>query len=165
MEKLKLNQPETPKATQGRDGFQTPNYAVDLLIPFIPKGIGLIWEPAAGYGKIVDRLNQHGLYRTVGSDIRRDLRYPIVGGLDFLERGRLIFLNTFDCIITNPPYSLKRRFYKRCMEYKLPFALLIPADYCGWIINAIRFDGAEKIIPTSRIDFITQSHPTNYSRW
>jgi hypothetical protein len=37
----------------------------------------------------------------------------------------------------------------------VPFALLVPADYSGWIIDAIRNDGAEKIIPTRRIDYIT----------
>ena len=34
--------------------------------------------------------------------------------------------------------------------------MLIPTDYCGWIIRAIQ-DGAEKIIPTRRIDYITPS--------
>ena len=29
--------PKTPSVPQGRDTFQTPNYATELLIPFIPK--------------------------------------------------------------------------------------------------------------------------------
>lgn len=33
---------------------------------------------------------------------------------------------TFDCIITNPPYSLKQDFLKRCYDLKKPFALLLP---------------------------------------
>ena len=37
----------------------------------------------------------------------------------------------------------------------VPFALLIPLDYSGWIIDALEKDGAEKIIPDSRINYIT----------
>src|SRR5664279_2775183 len=52
--KIKKTQPETPYVPQGRDLFQTPYYATELLIPFIPKRIRWIWEPACGKGKISD---------------------------------------------------------------------------------------------------------------
>ena len=32
----------------------------------------------------------------------------------------------FDCIITNPPYSIKDQFIKRCYELNKPFLLLLP---------------------------------------
>ena len=32
----------------------------------------------------------------------------------------------FDCIITNPPFSLKQEFLQRCYELGKPFALLLP---------------------------------------
>ena len=32
----------------------------------------------------------------------------------------------FDVIITNPPYSLKNEFLKKCYEYNKPFLLLLP---------------------------------------
>lgn len=50
---------------------------------------------------------------------------------------------------------MKRKFFKKCIEYDLPFALLISADYSLWTINAIRKYGCEKLIPDHRIDFIT----------
>lgn len=140
--KTKHPQPETPKVYQDRDLFQTPNYAVDLLIPFIPKHIRTIWECASGEGKISRRLEYYG-YEVVSTDLRT--------GTDFF-----LASTREDAIITNPPFSLKQRFYSKCMEYDVPFALLIPADYSGWIIKACQY-GAEKIIPTRRIDYITPS--------
>jgi hypothetical protein len=43
------------------------------------------------------------------------------------------------------------------LELDVPFALLIPADYSGWMIQAVDFYGCIKIIPTRRIDYITPS--------
>jgi len=149
--KPKKNQPETPNDVQGKDLFQTPKYAVDLLIPFIPKNINRIWECAAGDLKISNVLLELG-YHIISSDIRNnseDIMYH-----NFLL-DKPIDIGETTAIITNPPYSLKRKFYEKCREYEVPFALLIPADYSGWIIEAICNDNAEKIIPSRRINYIT----------
>lgn len=170
--KSKAPQAETPNEVQNRDLFQTPNYAVDLLVPFIPKHITHVWECAAGEGKISSRLVLKSGGSWIGyaqnilgqglnvftSDIRQnkwgrntisnfltDPSPKLVSEFMFLEA---------TAIVTNPPFSLKRKFYLKCLEYNVPFALLIPADYSGWIIQAC-MDGAEKIIPTRRIDYIT----------
>ena len=148
--KPKEQQKEDAEVASGRDTFQTPNYAIDLLIPFIPERIEKIWECAVGEWKIGDRLIESG-YSVFGTDIRL---------LDTRSREHNFLLSSFifmypnSMIITNPPFSIKRQFYEKCLEYNLPFALLIPADYSGWIIEAIQ-NGAEKIIPTRRIDYIT----------
>src|SRR5687767_14647628 len=113
MRDKKTPQPQTPDEPQGRDLFQTPNYAVDLLIPFIPDNVGVIWECACGEGKIVKRLLYHG-YAVVGTDLRQ--------GINFLVQD---YPENYDAIITNPPFSLAERFYKKCLEYDIPFALLI----------------------------------------
>lgn len=141
MRKPKTSQPETPDIVQDRDFFQTPNYATDLLAPYLPKV--KIWECASGHGKIVKRLESYG-FDVFGTDL--------LDGTNFLTDDPP---HDFDCIVTNTPFSIKSKFFKRCMEYGLPFALLIPADYSGWLIDAVRLHGCEKIIPTRRIDFIT----------
>jgi len=165
--KPKTNQAEVQNEAQGRDLFQTPSYATELLIPFISKDINVIWEPACGDGKIVQRLTENK-YSVFPSDIRHsdgwidNTVYNFIAGD---ETGTIpypiwvSFQTQKVAIVTNPPFSLKRRFYEKCLEYKVPFALLIPADYSGWIIKAIQ-NGAEKIIPTRRIDYIT---PTGLS--
>lgn len=150
--KPKTPQKENLTAVDGRDTFQTPNYATDILVPYLlaKKFFGVnfrIWECAAGLGKIVRRLKSKGL-DVYGSDLLSD---------EFPKHNFLTQSNgqEFDCIVTNPPFSLKRKFYELCRSYDKPFALLIPADYSGWIIDAVKNDGAEKIIPTRRVDYIT----------
>jgi hypothetical protein len=152
--KTKTPQPQKSDTPQGRDLFQTPNYAVDLLVPFIPKNITWIWEPACGDGKIVQRLTENS-YSVYPSDIRKSSGWIDNWIIDFLDDEKpTVYSNNF-AIITNPPFSIKQKFYYRCMAYRVPFALLIPADYSGWIIDACRLEGAEKIIPNRRIDYIT----------
>lgn len=152
--KTKTPQMATPDSVQGRDLFQTPSYAVDILIPFLPYNVTYVWEPASGDGRIARRLLEKTNLDLYVSDIRESKAMPnevrnfLVEGwpeIPFLGKGM---------IITNPPFSLKKQFYERCRFHELPFALLIPADYSGWIIQAT-IDGAEKIIPTRRIDYIT----------
>jgi len=148
--KPKETQKENAEVASNRDTFQTPNYAIDLLIPFIPKEVEVIWECAVGGWKIGDRIIENG-YDIIGTDIRkihdRTEVYNFISGDSYS-------LPSDTMIITNPPFSIKRQFYEKCLEYNIPFALLIPADYSGWIIEAIQ-NGAEKIIPTRRIDYIT----------
>jgi hypothetical protein len=147
--KIKKTQPETPYVPQGRDLFQTPDYATELLIPFIPKRIKWIWEPACGKLKISYVLLNHGF------DVySSDLGYPQPEDNFLICDYPYPTYKKNTAIITNPPYSLKQKFYQRCRYFNVPFALLIPADYSIWVINAIQ-EGAEKIIPTRRIDFIT----------
>jgi hypothetical protein len=93
-------------------------------------------------------------------------------GSNFLtdDVSKYTFYGCNPAIITNPPFSLKRKFYERCKYYKYPFALLIPAEYCQWLIDAIRYGGCEKIIPSRRIDYITpyqkeDSHSQFHSMW
>jgi len=147
--KPKTPQPETPYVPQGRDVFQTPAYATKLLVPYIPKRIEHVWECASGEGKIAKTLREYN-YKTTETDL--------LHGANFLQDGFPLFiLKKYGCIITNPPYSLKKRFYERCRYHDVPFALLIPADYSQWIIKTLRCDNAEKIIPERRIDFVTPS--------
>lgn len=148
--KTKIPQKENLEQAHGRDLFQTPDYATDIIVPFL-KGAGIkrVWECAAGFGKITRRLTHHG-FTVIASDIS----YSDDGGyFNFLTDHMVLEGNDW-ATVTNPPFSLKRKFYLRCLQYKIPFALLIPADYSGWIVEAMQ-NGAEKIIPTRRIDYIT----------
>lgn len=143
--KIKQTQKEDLRKPQGRDLFQTPNYATDILVPFLKSlDIYNVWECACGNGKIVNRLEHHGI-SCVGTDLQGNPSFNFLNDYPYFN---------FTQIVTNPPYSLKKRFYLKCLSYSVPFALLIPADYSGWVIDAIQ-NGAEKIIPTRRIDFIT----------
>jgi hypothetical protein len=136
--KPKLPQPH--RGQQERDMFETPSYAVDLLVPYIPRSIGRIWECACGSGRLVRALEAHG-FRVAGTDTE----------CDFLAHDCPFYA---DAIITNPPFSLKRQFYERCTEQDMPFALLIPFDMSLWLCEAIR-QGCRLLVPTRRVDYIT----------
>ena len=138
-----------PPLKQGMsDYFNTPKYALDILIPCIKKE-WRIWECACGTGNLVNKLIKDG-FQVIGTDINI--------GYNFLECPDNITTD-FDCIITNPPYSLKDEFIKRCYELGKPFALLMPLTALeGQKRQALyKKYGIQLIIPNRRINFETPS--------
>lgn len=145
MNKPKTPQPKTPGEVQERDSFQTPRYATRLLMEFIYRRFTrplTIWECAEGMGRMQSVLSE--AFVCWGTDL--------LTGVNFLTDPAP---REFDMIVTNPPFSLKDKFYKRCMELGKPFALLIPADNSQWLWDAVHVYGCEKILPRRRIDYIT----------
>lgn len=148
--------PKTPNVPQGRDAFQTPRYATELLIPFIPKEVKWVWEPACGDGRIVQILTEQG-YGVYPSDIRLSTGWVNNHIHNFVtdELPTNIHFRTYNyCIITNPPFSIKDDFIERAFGYGVPFAFLINADYSAKTISWIK-RGCEKIVPENRITYIT----------
>lgn len=111
--KPKLNRKGTPQL----DNCQTPGYAVLPLISYL-YSFDTVWEPACGEGYLSDYIVENGL-RVVASDI--------LTGHDFFERRP----PAWDCIVTNPPYSLKYKWLERCYSFDKPFALLLPVETLG----------------------------------
>jgi hypothetical protein len=124
------------------DYMQTPKYALNPLIPFI-KNEWKIWECAWGKGRLFDALKENG-FDVIGSDKE----------FDFLTNSI-----PCDCIITNPPYSLKDEFLERCYAFGKPFALLMPLTALeGKKRGALyKRNGIQLIIPNRRINFETPS--------
>ena len=59
-------------------------------------------------------------------------------------------------IITNPPYSLKDEFLKRCYEYKKPFCLLLPITALEGKARGQMFreNGIEVLVLDGRVQFM-----------
>jgi len=120
------------------DEIYTPTYALNPLIPYLKKD-WIIWECAYGSGSLAKGLKDKG--------------FEVIGkGENFFKTEK-----NCDCIITNPPYSLKGQFIKRAFELKKPFAFLLPlttleGKFRGKIF---RENKIQIIIPNSRINFIT----------
>ena len=127
------------------DDFQTPPEALDYLVPFLKKD-WLIWECAMGKGNLVKALREKG-FNVIGTDI--------LHGYDFLRWAP----ERFDCIVTNPPYSLKNEFLERCYELRKPFALLLPLTTLETRRRQRLFKeyGVEIIVLPKRINFETPS--------
>jgi hypothetical protein len=102
-----------PPLKQGsKDDYQTPPEALIPLLPHLKKN-WVIWECAAGDGNLTTALREKG-FKVISTDI--------LSGKDFLKYEP----QHYDCIITNPPYSLKQAFLERAYFLGKPFAFLLP---------------------------------------
>jgi hypothetical protein len=125
--------------------FQTPPIALKPLLPFL-RTEWIIWECAAGKGNLARELRKHG-FATIETDI--------LNGYDFLSWQP----DVFDCIITNPPYSLKQQFLERAYSLGKPFALPLPLTTLETAKrqNLMKTYGVELILFDKRINFETPS--------
>lgn len=105
----------TIQGVKHSDLFQTCPSALFPLLPYL-RGFNRLWEPACGKMKLVNWLREQEGYDVLASDIHC--------GWDFLEKAP--HPDTYDCIITNPPYSIKNQWIERCYDLQKPFALLLP---------------------------------------
>lgn len=123
-----------PKSNQEileKDLCWTPPYATEALCEFLTdQGNDLdtvrVWEPACG------NYDMAGVLRDWFYDVTTS---DVTSGFDFLgdydERsGARMWIDSADCIITNPPYTarLKYGFIERCVEIGKSFALLMPVE-------------------------------------
>lgn len=124
------------------DEFQTPKEAILPLLPYLKKD-WVIWECAWGGGSLAKHLREKG-FKLKGNPKE-----------DFLELAHL----DYDCIVTNPPYSLKYEFLAKCYKLGRPFALLLPLTALEGKKRGelYRKYGIQLIIPNKRINFITPS--------
>jgi len=126
------------------DQFQTPPEALKILIPFLKLNkFKRIWECAWGKGNLARDLRRNGF------DVKGNSKW------DFLERTDM----DYDCIVTNPPYSIKDKFLEKCYKLNLPFALLMPLTALEGKKRGALYKkyGIQLIIPNKRINFITPS--------
>lgn len=133
------------------DEYYTPEYAVKPLLKYLPKN-KVIWE-CTDFGKsnITKILKENG-YKVVSTNKKE---------IDFLNDD-VDF--DFDIIITNPPYSLKDDFLKRCYEYGKPFCLLLPITSLEGIKRGklFRENGIELIVLDKRCNFINSNDKNNW---
>jgi hypothetical protein len=134
------------------DDWQTPPHALDPLLPYLKKN-WLIWEPCAGKGNLVGSLRDRG-FLVYASDIKTRK--------DFLKepRGQQIeewafVLRSYNCIVTNPPYSLKQAFLERAYALDRPFAFLLPLFTFEGPNRQALFEkhGLEVILINKRIEY------------
>ena len=134
-----------PMKTVYANDFQTPPIALKPLLPYLKRD-WLVWECAEGKGNLTKTLIEEG-YDVIGTDILKEK--------DFLtwQPAR------FDCIVTNPPYSLKQQFLERAYLLKKPFAFLLPLTTFETQKRQELFKryGLEVIFFDKRINFETPS--------
>jgi len=139
--KPKANRQGDLKKSNGFDRCQTPAYALDPLLPHL-RNDWIIWEPAAGEGNIVNALKAHG-HGVIGTDI--------LEGKNFFEWVPA----RWNCVVTNPPYSIKYEWLEHCYDLGKPFALLLPVETLGAATAQRLFDkhGFEIMFLNRRVNF------------
>ena len=131
-----------PLSKNYSDDFQTPPIALKPLVPYLKKD-WLIWECAEGKGNLTKALRELG-FKVIGTDI--------INGFDFLKNDP----PEFDCIVTNPPYSLRYQFIKRAYELGKPWAMLMTLTTLeGKRQMLFKKYGIELLLLNKRINFET----------
>lgn len=124
------------------DEFYTPDEAIYPILKYLDKD-KVYWECTDfGESNITKILKENG-FKVIGT--KKD-------EIDFLKDYPEF---EFDVIITNPPYSLKDDFIKRCYEYDKPFLLLPITALEGKARNKLyKENGIEIIVLNKRINFM-----------
>lgn len=124
------------------DELYTPEEAIYPILKYLDKD-KIYWE-CTDYGEsnITKVLRENG-FKVINTSKSE---------LDFLKDDPL----DCDVIITNPPYSIKNEFIKRCYELNKPFLLLLPLTALeGKERNKLyKEKGLEIIVLDKRINFM-----------
>lgn len=139
------------------DMLFTPSWIIEILCDHINFRNKIIWEPAFGGGHIAKVLLNNKGVTVIGTDI--------ITGNDFLTMDIKDLDMIPDCIITNPPYSMKDQFIERCIDWKLPFALLLPLPALGGKKRSTLWQQVSDlsvIIPNKRVSFINADDSPNF---
>ena len=124
------------------DELYTPDEAIYPILKYLDKD-KVYWECTDfGQSNITKVLRQNG-FKVINT---------CKAEIDFLEDEPL----DYDVIITNPPYSIKDKFIKRCYELDKPFMLLLPLTALeGKERNKLyKEKGIELIVLDKRINFM-----------
>lgn len=143
-----MSQRESGYERKERDLYETPAWVTAALIPHLPRVPRLVWEPAAGSGKMVRALMDSGIW-PVHSDI--------ADGTDFFQQR--FTKDDADSIITNPPYEVATEFVTRSLSlterHEGIVALLLRTDFDHAATRRLLFGNcrqfAKKVVLTKRI--------------
>tara|TARA_B110000503_G_C6907622_1_gene313318 strand:+ start:107 stop:610 length:504 start_codon:yes stop_codon:yes gene_type:complete len=121
------------------DEYNTPKEAWDAIVHLIPKDKTL-WEAF-----------MMGNTSSKSMDYLIELGCEVVGSpeLDFFEN------DLGDVIVSNPPYSCKKKIFKRLAELDKPFILILPISTISkQFVKCLKREFIQMIIPSKRIQFI-----------
>jgi len=116
------------------DNYYSKKEVWEKIQQYIPKD-KVIWEAFYGDGKSGEYLKELGF---------NVIHEPI----DFFDN------NLGECIVSNPPFSLRQKVFTRLKELDKPFIIVMfPIVLsCKWFLDL--FDDIQIIIPKKRVKFI-----------
>lgn len=109
----------TAGRTAESDEYLTPRYVVEPIIKYLKnKGFKKIWCPFDLENSFYTRLLKEAGFQVINTHIQ-------TGG-DFFAIDPASF--DFDCIVSNPPFSIKDKILERLYKIGKPFAVLLPQN-------------------------------------
>ena len=142
----------TAKSTKESDEYYTPAYAVEPLLKYLPKG-QTIWCPFdKEESQFVKVLSVAG-YKVIHSHINE--------GKDFFSYEPE---ESYDYIISNPPFSCKDEVLKRLYELNKPYAMLLPLPTLQGQKRFPYIKDCEALIFDKRVQYFKDIEQTEVSK-
>ena len=125
------------------DGYMTPKHVWEDITAHIPKD-KIIYEPFFGDGASGRYLKELGCMTVIHEKI------------DFFSHQF-----KYDLIISNPPYSCKKKIFEKLIQDDKPFILLVPISTLSKQYFKPIADKCSVIIPKKRIQFLKAGQELN----
>jgi len=110
---MKINSKKLAYSHGGGDEAYTPAYGVAPILKYIPKG-AVVWCPFD--------TEESEFVKQIGE--QNEVIYSHIGdGCDFLTYEPEY--HSWDVIVSNPPFTDKRKFFERALSFNKPFALIM----------------------------------------
>jgi hypothetical protein len=121
---LKLIHQQNSRLNPAIDEYYTPKKAAEAILPFVPK-THRVWHPFSKQWSAFGKVFRRNGYSSIATHIEDP-----GGNGDFFKLAKdSRFTESVDCVIDNPPFSLKYEVYKTVCDLGKPFALLMPIPY------------------------------------
>tara|TARA_R110002110_G_scaffold361319_1_gene570953 strand:+ start:16 stop:510 length:495 start_codon:yes stop_codon:yes gene_type:complete len=126
------------------DGYMTPKIVFKSIAHLVPND-KIIWESFYGNGDSGKFLKELG-FEVQSKDV------------DFFDDQSF----EYDILISNPPYSIKAKVFKKLSEIDKPFMMLVPvATITKQYLKKYFKDKIQLVIPEKRIQFIKNGVQNN----
>ena len=132
------------------DECYTPDYAVQPILEYIPKDV-TVWCP----------------FDTEESQFVKQISKTNPVTYSHLDKGQDFFQyqpSEWDIIISNPPFSNKKKFFKRALAFNKPFALIMTNTWLNDSTPKILFKDKDLqlLMFDKRMEFINSNGQVNY---
>ncbi|PHS61039.1 MAG: tRNA (adenine-N(6)-)-methyltransferase [Thalassobium sp.] len=141
--------------TKESDEVLTPRYGVWPIIKHLKKrGYKNIWCPFDKEDSAFVRVLKEYGFIVIDTHIEN--------GNDFFDLDMNLLRASCDCIVSNPPFSIKDKILKRLYEIGLPFAIILPQNSLQSIkrVDMFKKHGLEYLGFDRRINYYTRGDLT-----
>jgi hypothetical protein len=134
------------------DELKTPTWVLDYILPHVPEN-WVLWESAPGW--------ECELVQGIAD---RDFGVVAIED-DYFEATPWKHDTAWDMQLTNPPFSIKKKWLERAEDLGMPWALLLPVFTFGVRGCHEYLEDAEVVFLPRRVDFTGGGAPWHACAW